>query len=294
MAFDLKKVLKALLFSSSQPLTTKQIQETFSRFHRQSSDLGELGTQAAAASPDEESGEGTPGAVVAEAEPYREVPSLVTVAQIREAMEEIGRELREADDAILLSDGARGYQIVTHPRFARWVRLLRDEPAPVKLSATAMETLAVIAYRQPVTRAEIEHIRGVSAEAGLSKLLERELVRVVGRADLPGRPIQYATAEAFLDFVGVRSLDELPATDVLSHQQINDWLKAAMRGPHPTDRDMGLAEEGEEQLSLDDAARAAAVRRNPEDSVAAGEDTAVPEPETVSASAEPPAGTDPS
>ena len=130
----------------------------------------------------------------------------------------------------------------------------------MKLSQSAMETLAVIAYRQPVTRAEIEHIRGVSADAGLNRLLERELIQVVGRADLPGRPIQYGTTEAFLDFIGVRSLDELPASDVLSQRQIDGWLQNAVNPTHPSDREMGLSEEGEEQLSLDDAARAAAVK----------------------------------
>ena len=123
-----------------------------------------------------------------------------------------------------------------------------------------METLAVVAYRQPVTRAEIEHIRGVSAEAGLNRLLERELVYIVGRADLPGRPIQYGTTEAFLEFIGVKSLDELPASDVLSQRQIDGWLQNAMNPTHPSDREMGLSEEGEEQLSLDDAARAAAAK----------------------------------
>ena len=87
--------------------------------------------------------------------------------------------------------------------------------------------MAVIAYRQPVTRAEIEQIRGVSAEAGLSKLLERDLVYIVGRADLPGRPIQYGTTNAFLEFVGLKSLDELPSSDVLSPRQIDAWLQTS-------------------------------------------------------------------
>jgi segregation and condensation protein B len=140
---------------------------------------------------------------------------------------------------------------------------LRNEPPPVKLSQSAMETLAVIAYRQPVTRAEIEHIRGVSAEAGINRLLERELVYIVGRADLPGRPIQYGTTEAFLEFVGAKSLDELPASDVLSHRQIDQWLQTAMGGHRLSDREMGLAEEGGKQLSLDDAGRADATAAPP-------------------------------
>ena len=274
MAFNLKKVLKALLFSSSRPLSIKEIQETFTRFHEGGALLAGLesgapGEPGGGATTGREAIPAAAGAVDAAALPtepppeeelYRDVPSFVPVAQIRDAMNEISLELRAAEDVFLLTETAQGFRLVTHPRFARWVRVLRDEPPPVKLSQSAMETLAVIAYRQPVTRAEIEHIRGVSADAGLNRLLERELIQIVGRADLPGRPIQYGTTEAFLDFIGVRSLDELPASDVLSQRQIDGWLQSAMNPAHPSDREMGLSEEGEEQLSLDDAARAAAVK----------------------------------
>jgi segregation and condensation protein B len=246
MAFNLKKVLKALLFSSSRPLAAKDIQDAFTRFHEQA--LLPLAPKAEAAPPP--AGQAAP--VVEEADVAElpddpgmdaDVPSLITAAQIREAMDEIAVELRAADDVYLLIEGASGYRLVTHPRFARWIRVLRDEPPPMKLSQSALETLAVVAYRQPVTRAEIEHIRGVSAEAGINKLLERELVYVVGRAELPGRPIQYGTTDAFMEFVGVKSLDELPASDVLSHRQIDAWLESAMKPKHLSDSDMGLEQE---------------------------------------------------
>ena len=265
MAFNLKKVLKALLFSSSQPITVKDIQTAFSRFHDQptlplvnaeaKTDDGEI---VVAAEPTETPAEETSlpandGAEVIVAAPtetdeelYQDVPSLITAAQIREAMDELAAELRAANDIYLLIDGANGYRLVTHPRFARWIRILRDEPAPVKLTQSALETLAIIAYRQPVTRTEIETIRGVSAEAGLNKLMERELVYIVGRADLPGRPLQYGTTDKFLEFVGVKSLVELPASDVLSPRQIDEWLKNATNATPPADAEMGLPlEEGE-------------------------------------------------
>jgi segregation and condensation protein B len=246
MAFNLKKVLKALLYSSSQPLSTKDIQAAFERFHR---------AAAPAAGPDP----AVPATTANEAaevavEPpdspdlYEEVPSLITAAQIREAMAEIAAELAAADDGLALVDGASGYRVATQPRFARWIRILREEPPPVKLSQSSVETLAVVAYRQPVTRSEIEAVRGVSADAGISKLLERELITVVGRAELPGRPIQYGTTDSFLEFVGVKALDELPASDVLSSRQIDDWLKGASAGHSPNDADMGL-EEGELALT---------------------------------------------
>ena len=286
MAFNLKKVLKALLLSTNQPLGIKDIQAAFTRFHDQaaefpSMDAGEQPPPAASAeaappasdtnsaAPADASTDALAGAADSSAVPasgeepveivvdtpqdpelYSDVPSLITGTQIREAMDQIAAELRAADDGILLIEGNNGYRIVTHPRFGRWVRILRQEPPPVKLSQSAIETLAVIAYRQPVTRGEIETIRGVSAEAGVNKLLERELIYVVGRADAPGRPIQYGTTDQFLEFVGIKSLDELPASDVLSSRQIDEWLKNSESAHRPNDTDMGLADE---QLPLESA-----------------------------------------
>ncbi|ATC65934.1 SMC-Scp complex subunit ScpB [Nibricoccus aquaticus] len=268
MAFNLQKVLKALLFSSSQPLSVKDVQAVFARFHDQAVlpvvNEGETESAATAETGGEEkleagsqmpeatagSVEATEVAVVSpeekDAELYQDVPSLITATQIREAMAAIGEELRVANDIYLLIEGPTGFRIVTHPRFARWIRIQRDEPAPVKLTQSALETLAIVAYRQPVTRTELEAIRGVSAEAGLNKLMERELVYITGRADLPGRPLQYGTTDKFLDFVGVKSLVELPASDVLSPRQIDEWMKNAINPKTPTDAEMGLPlEEGE-------------------------------------------------
>lgn len=265
MAFDLKRVLKVMLFASNGSLSVKDIQTAVSRFHEQAEGLpltGESETPAEAAATGETS-EAIPAAEPVEAaapEPveddefYRDVPSLITTAQIREAMDAITLELQAADSEVLLVEGHGGWRLVTHPRFARWVRLLRNEPPPVKLSASALETLAVIAYRQPVTRADIEQIRGVSAEAGIAKLLERDLIYVVGRADLPGRPTQFGTTDAFLEFVGIKSLDELPASDVLSPRQLDAWLQSANQPRAAEDSDMGLDETEETQMSLEQAA----------------------------------------
>jgi segregation and condensation protein B len=312
MAFNLKKVLKALLLSTSQPLSIKDIQAAFTRFHEQASSLGldaeeavesvEAAPAAVAESPAASGeapalntdGSATPGAALAEepvevivdttpADPdlYHDVPSLITATQIREAMDQIAADLRGSDDGLLLIEGNAGYRIVTHPRFARWVRILRQEPPPVKLSQSAIETLAVIAYRQPVTRGEIETIRGVSAEAGVNKLLERELIYIVGRADAPGRPIQYGTTDQFLEFVGIKSLDELPASDVLSSRQIDEWLKTSSNSHTPTDTDMGLADE---QLPLEASSSA------PSEEVAPPE---APESAAPAAPAERPAASEP-
>ncbi len=269
MAFNLKRVLKALLFSSNQPLAMKDIQAAFTRFHEQAQlplapEVGgvrpEVGGEVAgqgqpqveAAAPAVEEAAEVISEAPADPELYTDVPSLVTATQIREVMDEIAAELRASNEGLLLIDGASGYRLVTHPSFARWVRILRAEAPPLKLSPSSLETLAVVAYRQPVTRAEIEAIRGVSAEAGINKLLERELIYITGRADLPGRPLQYATTDQFLEFTGVKSLDELPASDVLSTRQLDDWLQNAMNPTHLGDAEMGLP--GDEQLTLQPAA----------------------------------------
>jgi segregation and condensation protein B len=244
MAFNLKKVLKALLQSSSQPLSTKDVQAAFERFHRQAAPAAPTAAEAApgtvpAPAPDAADGPAEPPD---SPDLYEDVPSLITATQIREAMDEISAELVASDDGLTLVDGANGYRLATHPRFARWIRILREEPPPVKLSQSSVETLAVVAYRQPVTRAEIESVRGVSADAGISKLLERELISVVGRAELPGRPIQYGTTDRFLELVGIKAINELPASDVLSPNQIDEWLKGGQPGHTPNDADMGLDE----------------------------------------------------
>jgi len=266
MAFDLKRVVKVMLFAANGPLSVKDIQTAVTRFHEQATALPLLeqgsgskepgADQAAAAVTTEpvEAAEVT-APPVEDDEFYREVPSMVTTVQIREAVDAISLDLQAADSEIVLVESHNGWRLVTHPRFARWVRLLRNEPPPVRLSPSSLETLAVIAYRQPVTRAEIEQIRGVSAEAGLNKLLERELVYIVGRADLPGRPIQYGTTEAFLEFVGIKSLDELPSSDVLSPRQIDAWLQTSNAPRAASDADMGLDETEQSQLSLEQTAK---------------------------------------
>jgi segregation and condensation protein B len=248
MAFPLQKLLKALLFSSQQPLSIRDLQATFARFHeepllaRASSEPAGAGAASADAAAPEKEAEETVNEIDSD-ELHRDVPSLVTATQIREAFDLIAVELRASDDGLLLIETPAGYRLVTHPRFARWIRLLRQEPPPARLSASSLETLAVVAYRQPVTRHEIESIRGVSAEAGLTKLIERELIHVAGRAEQPGRPLQYATTEKFLEFVGVKSLDELPASDVLTSRQIDEWLRQSTNPQKPGDTDMGLPEE---------------------------------------------------
>ena len=235
MAFSLERVLKALLFGASGPLTIKDIQRVFTKFHEQNETPDENEETEETVEPDQPF-------LKAEGMPTNDVPSLVSATQIREAMDRITAEIEERNEVYRVIERHNGYQLVTSPAMGEWIRLLRDEPRPMKLTQSALETLAVIAYRQPVVRAEIEKIRGVSVDSGLSRLLERELIQIVGRADLPGRPIQYGTTEQFMDFVGVRSVEELPASDVLSPREIDAWLHEVSNRHEPDETDMGLPE----------------------------------------------------
>ena len=176
MAFDLTRVLRALLFASPGPLSLREIQTVVSRFHEQKP--AEKGG--------DESADATEDLVLVSPS---EVPSLVTASQIREAMEIVGRYFEETGEVFRLQETHQGYRLVTANDSAVWVRLLHNAPKPARLSRAALETLAIVAYRQPVVRAEIESIRGVSADNALNRLLERELIRIIGRADLPGKTI---------------------------------------------------------------------------------------------------------
>jgi len=108
---------------------------------------------------------------------------------------------------------AGGFQLMSRPKFAPWLRRLQPAPVEVRLSPPALETLAVVAYRQPVMRAEIEAVRGVQCDEVLRQLIERDLVRVVGRSEQLGRPYLYGTTKRFLQVFGLRHLDELPQPD---------------------------------------------------------------------------------
>lgn len=248
MQFNLKRILKALLFSTSESLTIRDIQAVITRYHEQAEDEPEE-PQAMALdvvpvpTPESPAPAADGDQSIMEAI-FDQVPSLLTATQIRDAMDAIALELEEANEVYRLHQGPAGYRLTTARDFADWVRLLRNEAKPTRLSRSALETLAIIAYRQPVTRAEMEAIRGVSVDSGIGKLLELDLILITGRAELPGRPIQYGTTEKFLEYIGVRTLEELPASDVLSPSQITEWIRQATQEQPISDTDVGLPDAG--------------------------------------------------
>lgn len=129
---------------------------------------------------------------------------------ICKALNELSDEYEARKGGFFLREVAGGYQIRTRPEYSQWIRrLLR--PNPLRLSNAALETLAIIAYKQPVIRSDIEHIRGVDCGGILRMLLERKLVRVIGRKEIPGRPIIYATTKKFLELFELKDLKDLPS-----------------------------------------------------------------------------------
>jgi len=144
----------------------------------------------------------------------------VTPRQIEKAIDELGECFATSGRSIELQETASGWRFVTRADFSSWIRALLPDKKPEKLSAPALETLALIAYRQPITKADIEAVRGVSVDGTLQKLIDRDLVEISGRADLPGRPMLYGTTALFLEHFGVRNLDDLPNASELRQAEL--------------------------------------------------------------------------
>lgn len=139
--------------------------------------------------------------------------------EIRHFMAELMAEYRERDGGILITEVANGYQMVTNTRYAPWIRRLQGSHASGKLSLPALETLAIIAYKQPIIKAEVEQIRGVNADGVIKNLLERRLIKIMGRKEAPGKPLLYGTTKEFLQHFGLKDLTELPTLKDLAREE---------------------------------------------------------------------------
>lgn len=183
---ELKFILESLLFAAQKPMSPHELRTVL----------------AAAADQTEDE------AVRA----FRKVPQENVIA----ALEELSRDHEAAARSYRLACVAGSWQFVSMPEHAPWLRaLLGVKVRPPRLSQPALETLAIIAYRQPATRAEIEQVRGVAVDGVMQTLLERSLVVQSGRAEVIGRPALYSTTPAFLEYFGLKALEDLPAADEL-------------------------------------------------------------------------------
>ena len=167
----------------------------------------------------------------------------VKEAEIAAALEELKVEYIQQSRSFQLVEKAEGWQLVTEPKYAMWVRELFPAPKPVRLSSPALETLAIIAYRQPITRADVEVVRGVAIDGVLQTLMERGLVKISGRAEIPGRPLLYETTEFFLDHFGLRNLDELPNVEELRTRHLPVGPRPAPAAETPTQAELPASPE---------------------------------------------------
>ena len=186
----LSRVIEALLFSAQKPLSIHEMTTAIKRA-------------------EDDGAEGTPNEF-----------ARVKNAEVAAALEELKVEYIQQSRAFQLVEKAEGWQLATDPAFGTWVRQLFPTPKPARLSAPALETLAIIAYRQPITRADVEAVRGVNIDGVLQTLMERGLVKIAGRAEIPGRPLLYDTTQFFLDHFGLRNLDELPNAEELRRRYL--------------------------------------------------------------------------
>jgi segregation and condensation protein B len=176
----LKAVVEALLFSSQRPLTAKEILQVV-----------RLGMEYAS----EEEEEALKG---------------MSEATIQNALVELSTEYQQLGRAFQLAEQVSGWQLTTKPEHQTWIRQLFPDLRPTRLSPPALETLAIVAYRQPVTKADIEAIRGVAVDGVIQRLLDVGMLKIAGRAEIPGRPLLYETTQHFMEHFGIKTLDELP------------------------------------------------------------------------------------
>lgn len=190
----LRSVVESLLFAAERPLTVQRIVELL---------------EETAAAPRDASG-----------------PPLYQAAQVKDVLTQLGREMQAGGRGIELHEVAGGWQLRTAAQNAPWVqRLLQAKP--VRLSRAQLETMAIVAYRQPVTRPEIDDIRGVDSGGALKTLLERQMVRVLGKKEEPGRPLLYGTTREFLEFFNLRDLKDLPT--LREYNDLTDENREKMR-----------------------------------------------------------------
>lgn len=187
----LTHVLEALLFASPRPLPAKEIAtllKTAAEHEPEHGDCVALG--------------------------------VLTEDDVQLGLQKLQAVLKEDHRGFRAEETAGGWQVSSAPEFGPWVRELFPTERPARLSPAALETLAIVAYRQPITRAEMEAVRGVAVDSIVQTLQERSLIKIVGRAEVPGRPLLYGTTQFFLDHFGIRDIAELPNAEELRRVQL--------------------------------------------------------------------------
>jgi len=222
MITELESIIEGLIFASPEGASTKELVRC---------------VKSAVATVREAEGENASESVTRHAS--------VTEEDIAAAIGRLNLEYIESGRAFQLVERPAGWRIVSRPDWAQWVRELFPDKKPQRLTPSALETLAIIAYRQPMTKSGIEAVRGVSVDGPLQTLMDRNVVRIAGRADLPGRPLLYETTELFLEHFGVRTIDDLPNAAELRSVKLPEPEAPVAEVPAGSQDELTLGEGGE-------------------------------------------------
>jgi segregation and condensation protein B len=223
---ELSKIIEALLFASPDPVSTMSL----AKMVREAAEKIEEGQE-----PDNH-------AELKETSP-EQVDAIIAA---------LNAHYMESGRAFRVSERATGWKLFSLPDYGPWVRELFPGKKPSRLSPPALETLAIIAYRQPMTKAAVEAVRGVAIDGVLNTLIDRALVKIGGRADLPGRPLLYETTDLFLEHFGIKNVDDLPNSAELRQVKLPEPEPPKADDADATDekRSPRSAEEAETQLAL--------------------------------------------
>ena len=205
---NLNKIVEALLFASREPVDSKKIAKIIRKVSKREEADQELCS--------------------------------VKYTEIDEVIEKLNKGYDRKKSPYLIQERSTGWRIYTRIDYASYIRELFPDQKPTRLSAPALETLAIVAYRQPITKAAIEAVRGVNVDGVLQSLIERGLVSIAGRSDLPGKPFLYETSRNFLEHFGIKDVEDLPNSAELRSVDL----------PQPESE-----KENEEQLSLSEVAK---------------------------------------
>ncbi|MDI9383840.1 MAG: SMC-Scp complex subunit ScpB [Verrucomicrobiota bacterium] len=214
---EVSAVLEALLFAAPKPLSLQEIRKALQ-------EVVEEHLEGDAAADEEDAVAAAPSTIP----DWAIALAAISKEDLRHRLEELARSYRlDLRRGFQLVEVAEGFQLVTKPAMAIWLQALLEDRKKGLLTRAALETLAIIAYRQPVTRADVEEVRGVSVDGVMRTLLEKGLIRILGKSDLPGRPMLYETGPLFLEHFGLRSVQDLPAYMELSRAAVRTESKAA-------------------------------------------------------------------
>ena len=205
---NLNKIVEALLFASREPVDSKKIAKIIRKISKREDAEQEMCS--------------------------------VKYTEIDEVIEKLNKGYDRKKSPYLIQERSTGWRIYTRIEYASYIRELFPDQKPTRLSAPALETLAIVAYRQPITKAAIEAVRGVNVDGVLQSLIERGLVSIAGRSDLPGKPFLYETSSNFLEHFGIKNVEDLPNSAELRSVDL----------PQPESE-----KENDEQLSLSEVAK---------------------------------------